>query len=153
MESIAPCTCAKRLDASVELLRQALVAPRFDADAVERVRRQRIADIELADNEPRSIAFNRWYAASFPDHPYGRPINGTTATLRSISIDEIREQHRRLLARNVLRVVVVGDIDPSGASRLLDRIFAALPAQTTQQTVPKIDPIHLVKPIVGATGR
>ena len=64
-------TLKRRLDASAELLRIAVASPRFDAEAVERVRLQRIADLENTENEPRSVAFNRWYAETFRGNAYG----------------------------------------------------------------------------------
>lgn len=138
----------RRLDASAELLRLALAKPRFDTDAVERVRRQRVVDLENAENEPRSVAFNRWYAETFKGNPYARPINGTAASLKAISLDDLRKQHRQLFARSTLRVVVVGDVDQQTAIRVLDQVFAGLPALATLQSVPKVEPVRLAKPIV-----
>lgn len=138
----------RRLDASAELLRIAIAAPRFDAEAIERVRRQRIADLENAENEPRSVAFNRWYAETYKGTPYGRPINGTPASLKPISRDDIEKQHKRLFTRDVLHVVIVGDIDRQTAARILDLIFAGLPANGTLPRVPNPEPRQLAKPIV-----
>lgn len=139
---------AKRFEPSAELLRLALKAPRFDLDAVERVRQQRLSDLELAQNEPRTVAFNRWYVESFPGHPYGRPINGTLASVRTISRDHIKLQHQRLLARSSLRVIVVGDIGRQEAVRALDLIFGDLPAQPALKPIPKVEWHQLTKLVV-----
>ena len=139
---------ANRFAPSAELLRLALVAPRFDADAVERVRQQRLSDLELAENEPRGIAFNRWYAESFPGHPYGRRVNGTLASVRVISRDDIKAQSQRLLARSSLRVVIVGDIDRQGAASAIDLIFGGLPARAVLNPVPKVELSRVAKPVV-----
>lgn len=138
----------KRWEVSAELLRLALVSPRFDTDAVERVRKQRLSDLELAENEPRSVAFNRWYAESSPAHPYGRPTNGTPGSVRAITLDDIKAQHRRLLARSSLRLVVVGDVDQAAAVRVLDRIFGGLPAEPTLKPVPTVDLHAIARPVV-----
>lgn len=137
-----------RLDASVALLRLALTVPRFDDDAIARVREQRVADLEIALNEPRSIAFNRWHAELFPGHPYGRPVDGTPASMRAISRDDIKAQHRRLLARSALRVVVVGDLDQARMLQALDRIFGELPAEAQAQPIAKVEMRRLIKPVV-----
>ena len=122
-------TLTKRFDASAELLRLALIEPRFDAGTIERVREQKFADLELAASEPRGLAFNRWYATSFPDQRYGRPLEGTEASVRAIAAADLRALQKRLLARDVLRVIVVGDIGREQASTALDRIFGGLPAK------------------------
>ena len=119
----------KRFDASAELLRLALAEPRLDASTIERVRQQKLADLELAASEPRGVAFNRWYATSFPGQRYGRPAEGTEASVQAITAADLHAQQRRLLARDGLRVVIVGDIGREQAALILDRIFGGLPAK------------------------
>ena len=120
---------AARFTASAELLRLALAAPRFDADAFERARAQRIAELELAANEPRAVAHEHWHAATFPGHAYGRPPKGGVASLRAMTREEMRTLHKRLLARDNLRVVIVGDIDRASAIQAIDAMFGTLPAK------------------------
>ncbi len=82
---------AENLDASVDLLRGALVEPRFDADAVERVRGQLLSMIRQAETDPRELASKAFFAQAFPDHPYSRPVDGTLET--------VSEPHGRRPAR------------------------------------------------------
>ena len=57
---------------------RACTKPRFDADAVERIRQQLLANLALRRQGPRQ---GRGRANGsrppFPGHPYGRPANGT----------------------------------------------------------------------------
>lgn len=116
-----------RIEHAVELLRQALIEPRFDPDALERVKQQRLADLEQSQREPRRIALDRWYAETFPSQPYGRPVDGTEMSVRSITLDDVKAQHRRLLVGTGLKVVIVGDIDRRNAALLLERALKELP--------------------------
>jgi zinc protease len=143
-------TLAGRLDASAELLRLALSAPRFDADAIERVRQQQIASLELAANEPRAISLDAWHAATFPGHPYGRSSNGTAATVRASTAADIKALHKRLVARDRLRVIIVGDIDKARAIVALDRIFGQLPAKAALASLPKLEPRRVAEPVIVA---
>ena len=43
-----------------------------------------------ARTNPNEIANRRWWATAFPDHPYGRPSNGTPETLAAITVDDLR---------------------------------------------------------------
>ncbi len=138
---------SKRLAEAVEPTRLALSQPRFDVDAIERTRGQRIADLEISANEPRSVAFNRWYAEVFAAHAYGRPVNGTVASLSSFQQKEFGGQHRRLLARSALRIVIVGDIDAAGAIAAVDRLFGALPATAELDNIPRPKPRTLGAPV------
>ena len=62
-------TLSSHRDAAFDLLALALNAPRFDADAVSRVRGQVIASLQRQAQNPDAICRNALYAAAFPDHP------------------------------------------------------------------------------------
>jgi zinc protease len=81
-------TLSKRFVQSAELLRQVVVSPRFDADAVERVRAQHLTDLARAANVPTRLALDRWYIEAFPGHPYGRPVDGTPDSVARITVGD-----------------------------------------------------------------
>lgn len=139
---------SKRLAEAIEPVRLALAKPRFDNDAIERSRGQRISDLEISANEPRSIAFNRWYAEVFNGHAYGRPVNGTAASLRAVQRNDLSRHHRRLLARSALRIVIVGAIDRPGAIAAVDRLFGDLPETVELDAIAKPVLKHLGAPVV-----
>lgn len=127
-----------RKDEGFELLRLAVTAPRFDTDAIERVRAQVISSLRRASTDPNDIGSRLWWRTAFPDHPYGRPTNGTLESVPQISRDDLIDYSRRVLARDNLVVAVVGDIDAKTLAPLLDRIFGALPAKAELQPVPVV---------------
>jgi len=141
-------TLSQRFAPSADLLRQALLSPRFDADAVERIRAQHLTDLALADNDPNKLVLNRWYAEAFQGHAYARPIDGTPASIARITADAIKAKHAQLLAKDVLRVVIVGDIDKRGASDALDGIFGGLPAKAKAARVDQTNPRLVEQPVV-----
>jgi zinc protease len=118
----------ERRDAGAELLRSALVEPRFDADAVERVRQRMLASARSAETDPEAIAGKAFFADAFPGHPYAHPTDGTTESLAALDVAALRAARERTLVRDRLRVAVVGDITAAELGPLLDRIFGALPA-------------------------
>jgi zinc protease len=141
-------TLSKRLAPSAELLRQVVVSPRFDADAVERVRGQHLTDLARAANVPTRVALDRWYVEAFPGHPYGRPVDGTPESVGRIAVGDLKAMHADLLARDVLRVVIVGDIDKRAATDLLDTVFGGLPEKAKTTRVERVDPRALPAPVV-----
>jgi zinc protease len=78
---------------------------------------------------PNDIASRNWWAAAFPGHPYGRPVDGTLESLPNITVDDLRSYSRRVLARDNLKIAMVGDIDPQAAGELIDRTFGRLPTR------------------------
>jgi zinc protease len=126
----------ERQDKGFELLRLALTSPRFDADAIERAREQVLAGLRRATTNPNDIAARTWWKTAFPDHPYGRPTNGTLESVPRIAIDDLKAYARRVLARDTLKVAVVGDIDAQSLGKILDQVFGALPAKAELAVVP-----------------
>jgi zinc protease len=126
----------ERKDEGVELLRLALTAPRFDNDAIERIRAQMLSGLHRETTNPNDIASRLWWKTAFPDHPYGRPLNGTLESVPLINADDLRGYVRRVFARDHLKVAVVGDIDSEALKTLLDRVFGALPAKGELTPVP-----------------
>ena len=116
-------------DEAFDYLRLALAEPRFDAEAVERMRAQIMSGLRRETVSPNDIANRNWWATAFPGHPYGRPVEGTLESVPRITVDDLISYTRRVLARDNLTVAMVGDIDPVAAGELLDRAFGKLPSK------------------------
>ena len=95
-------TLNEHRDEAFDLLHLALTAPRFDADAVERVRGQLMSSLRRDTTNPNSLANSRWWETAFPDHPYGRESKGTLETVPRITVADLRDYVRRAFARNGL---------------------------------------------------
>jgi zinc protease len=135
-------------DEAFDLLRLALTEPRLDAAAVDRTRAQVMSRLRRETVSPNDMASRQWWATAFPDHPYGRPVNGTLESVPLITVDDMKAHLRRTLARNNIKLAIVGDIDAATAGALIDRTFGALPAKAELTPVPNIAPQGLGKRIV-----
>ena len=123
-------------DESVALLRDALVAPRFDADAVARVRDQVLAVIEADAQDPQEIASATMGALAFPDHPYGSVLDGTAETVAALTPQDLREAHANALTRDRLHIGVTGDITAAELGPLLDALLGDLPESGAPEVPP-----------------
>ena len=133
-------TLTENRDDAFELLHLAITAPRFDARDVEISRAQILSLLRRETTSPTDIASRRWWETAFEGHPYGRPVNGTSETVSNISIADLKSYTHRVLARENLKITVVGDIDAETLKVLLDRTFSALPEK------PELYPIANVAP-------
>jgi zinc protease len=115
-------------DEAVALLRQALIEPRFDDDAIERVRGQVLSIIRSDATDPNSIAQQRFDQLVFGDHPYGASRDGTLESVAAISREDLVKAHRRVLTRSNLFVGAAGDISAAELGALLDELLSELPA-------------------------
>lgn len=120
-------TLSSHRDTAFELLALSLNAPRFDVDAVARVKGQVISGLQRQAQNPETLCRNALYAAAFPGHPYGRPEKGDVDSVSRLEAVALKGLSRDLLARAGLKVVVVGDITADELASRLDQIFGALP--------------------------
>ena len=121
-------TLSEHIDAAFDLLSLALNAPRFDLDAIERVKGQIVASLKQDESDPQSRARDALYRIGFAGHSYARPVDGKIEDLAQITRDDITRQHHRLMARSNLRIVAVGAISAQQLIACVERSFAALPA-------------------------
>lgn len=135
-------------DEAVNLLRLALTAPRFDQVAIERVRGQILSGLRRETTNPDNIGSRRWWETAFPNHPYGRKVEGTLESVPRITADDLRAFSKRVFARDNLKVAMVGNIDATAAGVMVDRVFGALPAKADLRPVPEIVPQGLGQRIV-----
>jgi len=120
-------TLVKHADEAFELLRLALAEPRFDPDAIERVRGQTIAGLRYQQNDPGVMATRRFFLEGFAGHPYGHPTSGTVESVEAISRDDLLALHRSIVTRGRVKIAVVGAVHEDRLARLLERVFGALP--------------------------
>ena len=134
-------TLTANRDEAAKLLKLALNKPHFDTDAIERIRQQLIAVLVEAASDPDKVAQNEWYAVAFKGHPYARPPNGTEQSIDTVTHADLDGYRKRVFAKDTLKVVAVGDIDPNQLGRLLDEVFGDLPDKAQLTPVAKTTPV------------
>ncbi len=120
-------TVTANADEAFELLELALTAPRFDDDAVERMRAAVQADIRRRVADPGWMGRRAFYELAFGDHPYGRPSRGTAPTVNGLTAEDFRGFVAERFNRSNLLVGVSGDVTADELGPILDRIFGDLP--------------------------
>jgi zinc protease len=119
------CTClSEDVEAIMSLLADVIRRPSFPAAQVEKRRTAIVTGLRQDQDNPAAVATEGLMALLYRGgHPYGRPGRGTVASVESITRDEIVAFHRRRAAPDGLRLVVVGDVQPSRLRDLVDREF------------------------------
>lgn len=133
-------TLTVQRDRAFELLRLALVEPRFDAEPVERIRHQIQASLRRRAEDPDYVVSRTWFENALPDHPYGRPVQGTIESLNAITTGDLRHFVRERLAKDNLVIGVAGDISAEELGPLLDRAFGDLPETSASLDIPFAQP-------------
>ncbi|EEX09290.1 peptidase, M16 family [Ruegeria lacuscaerulensis ITI-1157] len=114
-------------DQAVDLLRTTIQQPRFDQDAIDRVRAQVLSGLRSDQTDPNTIAGQTFARMAYGDHPYGSDGKGTIESVSALTRDDIVAAHKGVFAKDRLYVGAVGDITPDELGALLDNLLADLP--------------------------
>ncbi len=114
---------SRHLPQAFDVLADVVRHPAFPAEEIERVREQRLTDILQNKANPSSVAYDRFCAAVYGDHPYAHPLEGTEASVAALQEKEMRALHGRLFAPDNMFVIGVGDIDPDAFVRLCENAY------------------------------
>ncbi|MEX0327394.1 MAG: M16 family metallopeptidase [Ruegeria sp.] len=114
-------------DEVVDLLRTTIHEPRFDQDAVERVKAQVLSGLRSDQTDPNDIAGRSFAQMAYGDHPYGSEGKGTLESVSALTRDDVVAAYEAVFAKDRLYVGAVGDITAEELGALLDKLLADLP--------------------------
>ena len=120
---------------AIQLLKQALTTPRFDKEAMERVRKQIISIIASNQKNQNKIAQSKLYELTFPDHIYSSSGLGSTEKITLLNGNDLRQAHKVAITRDRISVSIVGDISEIQAIEMLDELLENLP--NSSKSLPK----------------
>lgn len=99
------------MDDVIDALAQVLYEPVLD-EVTLKEEKQFLRDFFASEYSNKTrYATKRYFDHLFEDHPYNVHPFGATSVIDSITLDDIREEHRRMLADDAALVSVVGNID------------------------------------------
>lgn len=101
----------KYFDATLALLEEHLLQPRFTEDAFTRIRKQRLESFKIGRAQPAAVADAVFARINFgPDHILGLDKEGTEASNKKLALADIQWYYDQYLTSVDTRIVVVGDI-------------------------------------------
>jgi len=121
------------------MLRDALVAPRFDDEAINRMRHANITRIKSSMADPDWLSARLMNDIYYGSHPYARNSGGTLSGLTSVTAQDMHDFVKTYLTLDRLVVAVAGDITADDLVAEIDMIFQDLPqnsAGTAMHGVP-----------------
>ncbi len=124
-------TLTRHKDLAFRLLQLALAEPRFDQDALDRMKAANIARIRSSLTDPDWMAARIANDLAFAGHPYARNAGGTISGLKAITPEDLKNFAATHFARDRLIVSVAGDITPGELKERLDTLFGKLPRKAS----------------------
>ncbi|HZE68448.1 MAG TPA: pitrilysin family protein [Pyrinomonadaceae bacterium] len=111
------------LTQAVDLLTDIISHPRFAQEDLERERMVILEEMKMVEDTPDELLGEVFNAAYFPDHPLGRPIEGTKETVGTFDHQTIFTFHSREFSYGNLVIAAAGNIDHDRLVELVGRAF------------------------------
>ena len=104
----------KNLDATLALLGERMFRPKFSQEDFDRLKKQQLEGIANQATQPVAIANNVYGKLLYGESDIRAvPVLGTEATVKSISLDDVKKFYADNFSPSVTNLVVVGDLDQS----------------------------------------
>jgi zinc protease len=110
----------RNLEPLLDALANMIWNPALRRTDFSKLKRQAVAALLSRLDDDQTLGALHFRRALFRDHPYGRPLGGTRASLRSIGIDHVRRFAERTFGRSPFIVGIAGDVDEAEAARLVE---------------------------------
>jgi zinc protease len=114
---------SRNLPAALELLAEVATSPTFPPEELERLRRQRLAELLRRRHDPAILADERVTEEIFRGTVYGRSLLGDEDSVAAIARDDVVAYYRRHYGLHDAALVAVGDLDPEALVAAAERIF------------------------------
>jgi zinc protease len=85
-----------------------------------------LEELSMGDDDPWRALTEAVQAVAFERHPYRRPIIGYTDSLRRLSVDEMRDYHKRFYHPSNATLVISGDVTPAHALEIAKKHFGSI---------------------------
>ncbi|MEQ1785246.1 MAG: hypothetical protein ABMA14_28205, partial [Hyphomonadaceae bacterium] len=95
-------------DDSFDMMRLAFNELRMDSEPFERAKREMTVGLKESERNPKAVSSRAMNDALIPGHPYAR--YATAETVSAINKQDVIDLKNRLMTRDQVMVVVVGDI-------------------------------------------
>jgi zinc protease len=114
----------ERLGAAVKMLGEVLTAPAFRSADLERLKRERLAELLQLQAEPRGLANEKFSELLYaPRSRYAKPSAGDRQSVSAITVSEVGAFHRAHYTPSTTTLIFAGDVTVEQAVQLTERAF------------------------------
>ncbi|HVZ77237.1 MAG TPA: pitrilysin family protein, partial [Gemmatimonadaceae bacterium] len=133
-------TPTAQLDSALALFADVVLHPSFPAREFDRVQQEALTELMQIPDRGPTIASRAFARILFgAAHPYGQPLSGTEASVRSMTRDELAAFHATYFRPNNATLILVGDVRPDDIMARVTRLFGAWAAgDVPQHPVPGV---------------
>lgn len=134
---------AEDLPLLLSLLSETLTQPVFPKTEMEKLRAQILTGLAINAEDTSEMASQAFDKILYKNHPYSRPDEGTTETVKRITRDDLVKFHRGHYGPRGMVIAIVGAVDAEEAVRQVERALGGwqVKGQKEPPPIPDVKPI------------
>ena len=117
--SVEVSSMAKNFEKTIALVQEILLEPRWDSEAFDLAKSRIINNLKRNAASPDYLASNTLNKLMFGDNILATDATGTEASVKTITIDDLKEYYSKYLSPSIARFLVVGDVDVARVKKAL----------------------------------
>jgi zinc protease len=123
-------TLARNFAATIDLVEEMLLEPRWDPAELELARAATLAEIQDERSQPAALAERAFELATYgPDSRFARSRLGTEASVKAVTMADLKSWHAANLAPNLARFAVAGAVEPPAVRQALADLGSRWPSR------------------------
>ena len=140
-------TPLNKLDSALVLLRDIVLDPTFPEQELERLRKERLTTLMQWHDQPNTIASILTNRALYGEnHPYGETSIGTEKSIRSFTVENLKDFYHTNFLPNNSAILVVGDVKPDEIVQKLENAFGQWKSgKVVPVKLPKVEQVQTRK--------
>ncbi|MCI4411325.1 MAG: insulinase family protein [Thiotrichales bacterium] len=127
------------LDAALSLSAAALDKPVFKEAVLAREQAQLLTALQAKQQSPSAVANELFWKRLYGDHPYAFPTEGNAASVKTITVADIKQFYERFYTAKNAVVAIVGDVDRAKAEEIATKMTEALPTGEAAPALPAVN--------------
>ncbi|MBI3301330.1 MAG: insulinase family protein [Deltaproteobacteria bacterium] len=140
--TISLTTLTKNLEPALSLLAEVLLSPTFPTAELNRKRKEIEGRLKSREDQPGWVAQKTFLEKLYPQHPFGRQVEGKPATLATLTQADVKKFHQTYYRPNNAIIALAGEISQEQAITLLRTHLAGWqPADVPSIAWPEVRPL------------
>lgn len=113
----------KDIDTVLAIFSNVIRQPDFDSAEFDKLKQREIVGLSQQKESPRAVISRYFNKLVFGQHPYANPASGSSESIATINVNELRAFHKGYYQPNNMTINVVGDFDINDMKAKLNKAF------------------------------
>lgn len=137
----------EHLPLAVDILADLICNPLFAEDEIEREKKVILEEIKMVEDTPDDLVHEIFAEGFWLNHPLGRPILGTPASVSSLDQSTLRTYFSQTYVAENFVVVAVGNLEHDHVRDLFERALEHAPrtGPAAEESAPRVAPVIQIR--------